>query len=77
MKTSELRWPTLVPAQGLLELGGPLVYHADFITFMLYLNCKCLFFFLQDGIQFSHSLIRKWNYELRDSVLAEGICNTG
>ena len=44
MKTSELRWPTLVPAQGLLELGGPLVYHADFITFMLYLNCKCLFF---------------------------------
>lgn len=36
METTELRWSKFVPAQGLLEFGGPLVYHADFMTLTLY-----------------------------------------
>lgn len=62
-----------MPAEGLLEFGGPLVYHAHFMTFTLYLICKHPF------------LSSRWNtgplsengtMNCHDSALVDGTCDT-
>lgn len=63
-----------MPAEGLLEFGGPLVYHAHFMTFTLYLICKHPFYH-QDGTLVPY-LSENGTMNCHDSALVDGTCDT-